>query len=116
MGSGLLVLWCLTQEAFETCSFYKLPLGDNWVLWAQMSISLVWSVFAVILLLLGINRRYQPSRYVALGILSLTVFKVFVFDLGFLGGVLRILSLGGLGISLIFISWLYSRYVKDAYV
>jgi hypothetical protein len=110
--SGFLVLWCLTQEAFEACSFYKMQLGDNWVLWAQMSISLVWSVSGAILLMLGISRKYQPLRYVSLGILSLTVFKVFVIDLSFLNGFLRILSLGGLGLSLIFISWLYSRYIR----
>jgi uncharacterized membrane protein len=77
-----------------------------------MSISLVWSVSGAILLMLGISRKYQPLRYVSLGILSLTVFKVFVIDLSFLNGFLRILSLGGLGLSLIFISWLYSRYIR----
>jgi uncharacterized membrane protein len=36
--------------------------------------------------------------------------KVFLFDLGFLNGPSRVLSLGGLGLALIFISWLYSRF------
>lgn len=108
-----LVLWGLTQETFETCRFYSDTLGSHWDLWAQMAISLVWTVCGAAMLVGGIARAYRPIRLAALGLLSLTVLKVFLFDLGFLDTPLRIASFGGLGLALIFISWLYSRYGLD---
>lgn len=103
-------LWALTQESYEVCRFAQTVLGDNWRRWGQMAISLVWSLFGAMLLIGGIHRRYQPLRVAALGLLCATVVKVFLFDLGFLNGPSRVLSLGGLGVSLLFISWLYSRF------
>lgn len=108
-----LLLWTLTQESYELCRFAQTVLGDHWKRWGQMAISLVWSIFGAMLLIGGIHRRYQPLRLAALGLLCATVVKVFLFDLGFLSGPSRVLSLGGLGVSLLFISWLYSRFGSE---
>lgn len=111
--SGLLLLGGLTQEIYESCYFYRVVLGGYWPRWAQMFISVAWSVCGTGLLVAGINRSYKSLRLAALGLLSCTVIKVFLFDLGFLSGLLRMFSLAGLGLALIFISWLYSRYGKE---
>jgi len=111
--AGALLLWGITQEVYETCFYFRATLGSYWVRWAQMVISLAWSVYGAALLVGGINRNYQPLRLAALGLLAVTVSKVFLFDLGFLSGPLRMFSLAGLGIALIFISWLYGRYAKN---
>ena len=62
------------------------------------------------MLVAGIIRSIQPARLAALGLLGFTALKVFLFDLSFLDTPMRILSFGGLGLTLIGISWLYSRY------
>ena len=62
------------------------------------------------MLVAGIIRSIQPARLAALGLLGFTALKVFLFDLSFLDTPMRILSFGGLGLTLIAISWLYSRY------
>ncbi len=108
-----LLLWVLTQESYELSRFLRTTLGANWPRWAQMLVSSVWSLFGALLLLGGIHRRDQSLRLAALGLLCATVIKVFLFDLGFLNGPSRVLSLGGLGVSLIFISWLYSRFGNE---
>lgn len=100
----------LTQETLETCYFFREHLAPHWGRWAQMAISLVWSVYGALMLIGGIAKSYQPLRLAALALLSATVCKVFLFDLSFLDGPLRILSLAGLGGALIFISWLYGRF------
>ncbi len=110
--AGLLLLGGLTQEIYEGCYFYREALGSYWTRWAQMLISVAWSVYGTALLIAGINRNFKPLRLAALGLLCCTVFKVFLFDLGFLSGPIRMFSLAGLGLALIFISWLYSRYGK----
>lgn len=112
----LLALWGLTQEVYETCYHFRPLLGAHWTLWVQAALSLLWSLFGTGLLLAGIRFRCAPVRHLALGLLGLTVFKVFLFDLSFLGGTLRILSLAGLGVALIFISWLYARYRDQQFV
>ncbi|RYG59591.1 DUF2339 domain-containing protein, partial [bacterium] len=108
--SLFLLLWVLTQEGYETARYFKQTLGSNWERWAQMAVSLVWSLYGSALLLTGIARREQALRLAALALLAGTVVKVFLLDLSFLNGPSRIFSLAGLGISLIFISWLYSRF------
>jgi uncharacterized membrane protein len=109
LGPALL-LWCLTQEAYETCFFLRPSLGLNWERWAQMFISIVWSIYGASLLIAGIKSSWQSARIAALGLLAVTVVKVFLFDLSFLDAAMRVLSLGGLGAALVFISWLYSRF------
>jgi uncharacterized membrane protein len=111
MGAIVILGWGMTQETYETCYYLRHALAPDWQRWAEMTISLVWCIYGALLLIAGIARQYRPLRLMALVMLSATVIKVFIFDLGFLDGSLRVLSLGGLGISLIFISWLYSRFV-----
>jgi uncharacterized membrane protein len=112
-AAGALLLWGITQEVYETCFYHRQVLGSHWVRWAQMVVSLAWSVYGAALLVGGINRNFQPLRLAALGLLAVTVLKVFLFDLGFLSGPLRMFSLAGLGLALIFISWLYGRYARN---
>jgi uncharacterized membrane protein len=87
--------------------------GVNWDRAAQLGVSLVWMACATGLLVGGVARRHQPTRLVALLLTGLTVLKVFLFDLTFLAPPYRILSLGGLGVSLLGISWLYSRFGSE---
>ena len=105
----VLALFSLTQETWEV-GRYLAPRGGEWQRGAQMAISLVWSLFGALLLAGGVQFRVQGARLAALGLLAFTVCKVFLFDLSFLDGAGRALSLGGLGVALIFISWLYGRF------
>ena len=104
-----LALFSLTQETWEI-GRYLAPTGQQWQRGAQMAISLVWSLFGALLLAAGAQFRVQSARLCALGLLAFTVCKVFLFDLSFLDGASRALSLGGLGLALVFISWLYGRF------
>jgi len=106
------LLWGITQETYEAFYYWhgRGMIGDNWQRVAQMAISLVWTLFGAVLLIVGVMRSLQPARLAALGLLGVTALKVFLFDLSFLDTPLRILSFGGLGLTLIGISWLYSRY------
>ncbi|MGI8426689.1 MAG: DUF2339 domain-containing protein [Actinomycetota bacterium] len=49
----------------------------------------------------------------ALGLLGLTILKVFLYDLSFLAQLYRILSFIGLGLILMTASYVYQRY-RDA--
>jgi len=73
--------------------------------------SLVWLIYAGLLLILGILRASEMLRYGSLAVLLITVLKVFLFDMSDLTGLLRAASFLGLGLSLVGIGYLYQRFV-----
>lgn len=107
-----LLWWGITQETYAAFSYWHATgaLPGDWQRPAQMAISLAWTVFGAVMLVVGVVRSLAAARLTALGLLGVTALKVFLYDLSFLDTPLRILSFGGLGVTLIGISWLYSRY------
>jgi uncharacterized membrane protein len=77
----------------------------------DLAYSLAWAAFAFILLVVGIQRRAAAARYAGIGLLSVTVLKLFFHDLWRLGGLYRIGSLFGLAVVLILVSVLYQRFM-----
>ncbi|MGK6318708.1 DUF2339 domain-containing protein [Sphingomonas sp. DT-204] len=77
--------------------------GENW------GYSAAFLLLAVAWLWRGIATRSHTLRSFGLGLLTLVVLKVFLFDIASSGGLLRIVSLLGLGIALIGIGWAYRR-------
>ncbi|MEI6669239.1 MAG: DUF2339 domain-containing protein [Acidobacteriota bacterium] len=74
------------------------------------SLSVAWALYGTALIIIGINRRYAPVRYLAIVLLAITVGKVFLMDLSVLGGIYRIIGFIGLGLALLLGAWLYQRY------
>jgi uncharacterized membrane protein len=74
------------------------------------SLSIAWALYGTALIIIGINRRYAPVRYVAIALLAMTVAKVFLVDLSAAGGIYRIIGFIGLGLALLLGAWLYQRY------
>jgi uncharacterized membrane protein len=75
----------------------------------QYTYSTVWLVFGIALLAVGFLLRSQPARFLALGVIALTIAKVFLFDTANIAGIYRALSVTGLGVVLLGIGWLYQR-------
>jgi uncharacterized membrane protein len=69
----------------------------------------VWLMFGIALLAVGFVLRSQPARFLALGVIALTIAKVFLFDTANIAGIYRALSVTGLGVVLLGIGWLYRR-------
>ena len=76
----------------------------------QLSISVVWTIYGGAMLTVGIARRSKLLRVMALLLLGLTIFKVFLFDLSSLEKLYRIISFIVLGMILLAVSFLYQRY------
>ncbi len=85
-------------------SFERLPARD-------LATSLVWAVYALVLLAIGMGRRSIGLRWLSLGLFLLTIAKVFLYDLGELRDLYRVASLLGLALSLIAVSLAYQRFV-----
>lgn len=74
------------------------------------SLSIAWALYGTALIIIGINRRYAPLRYLAIALLAITIGKVFLYDMSMLGGIYRIVGFIGLGLALLLGAWLYQRY------
>ncbi len=77
----------------------------------DLALSLAWALYAILLLGLGMWRASGGLRWLGLGLLMLTLAKVFLHDLGALTDLYRVGSLLGLAISLLLVSLAYQRFV-----
>ncbi len=75
----------------------------------HLALSILWTCYAGLLLLFGIQRHSPLLRWQGLVLLGIVVAKVFLFDLSFLARVYRILSFFILGSVLLAVSFFYQR-------
>ncbi len=73
-------------------------------------ISILWSVFALVLLLVGIVRHARQLRYVGLALFSIVVVKVFFVDLAQLDSFYRIIAFIVLGVLVLAASFAYLKF------
>ncbi|MCC6988027.1 MAG: DUF2339 domain-containing protein [Acidobacteria bacterium] len=109
----LLVFWLINLEIADYYSagrYVELDLTRH--LQRDLTRSFAWGLYAITLLVVGLWKRQRGLRLVSLGFLMLTVGKVFLYDLGQLTGLYRIVSFMALGVSLILVSLLYQRFAR----
>jgi uncharacterized membrane protein len=73
--------------------------------------SAVWVGLGLLLLAAGVISGLQTVRYASLAVMGLAVAKVFASDTAHLENLYRVLSLLGLGLSLLLLGFVYQRYV-----
>ena len=110
---GLVLVFALINleisDAFSTGKYAELSFERSYA--RDLTTSLAWALYGLVLLMVGMWRKTRALRFVSLGFLVLTILKVFLLDLSNLKGVYRPLSFLGLAASLIFVSLLYQRFV-----
>ena len=75
----------------------------------ELMTSVMWGAYAAALIVAGLYRRYAPFRYFGIALFGITILKVFFGDLAQLQQIHRVLSFIGLGLLLLFTSYLYQR-------
>jgi uncharacterized membrane protein len=111
--SGLLVVFAWINltviDAFSTGAALELRFERGAA--RDLALSLAWVVYALTLLTLGVRRASRALRWASLGLMMVTIAKVFLYDLGELRDLYRVASLLGLALSLIAVSLAYQRFV-----
>ena len=74
------------------------------------TISVFWTLYAILLITLGIMKRSAYLRWTALILFGITIGKVFLVDLTVLSPPLRIMSFMVLGVILLLASYLYFKF------
>jgi len=96
-------------DAFSTGTRIEFRFSGN--LARDMTHSLAWALFAAVLLVAGVRKSIAASRYAGLGLLVVTILKLFLHDLWQLRGLYRIGSLIGLAVTLMLVSFLYQKFL-----
>ncbi len=112
-----LIFFLLT---IETIDFFQQKIyfaessriGNQLENFMQMSLSVVWLFYSIVLMVIGIWKQTRGIRIISIVIFGFTILKIFSYDLSFLETLYRIFSFVGLGLILLAVSYLYQRY-KD---
>jgi hypothetical protein len=80
----------------------------------DMSYSIAWALFALLLLIVGMRKQIAPVRYASLGLLGITVVKLFIHDLSQLDQLYRISAFVVVAVIAILASFLYQRFLATA--
>ncbi|MGB2886583.1 MAG: DUF2339 domain-containing protein [Candidatus Acidiferrales bacterium] len=108
IAANVYALAALSLEAGDFWGRKPAP-GFDIGLAQQLSLSVIWTIYATGLLLFGLRRHAAGLRWQALVLLGVVVGKVFLFDLSFLDRFYRIVSFLLLGVVLLFVSFYYQR-------
>ncbi|MHB8984060.1 MAG: DUF2339 domain-containing protein, partial [Carboxydocellales bacterium] len=121
--ANLLILWLLSTEITAYFDFRRFiaeyntkgnynPASQPWNLEEakQLTLSAVWAIYSILLVVIGIIKRYKPIRLFSMVLFGVTILKVFLFDLSNLDTIYRIMSFLILGVILIGVSFLYQRF------
>lgn len=113
---GVFLIW-LSSTVEVYSHFHELSRAPNvdyavrraldWT--AQMWVSVLWSVFAAVLVAGGLKWKVAPLRWTGFGLFGVTVLKAFFVDITLLEGVYRIAALVALGLLLLGVGWAYQK-------
>ena len=111
--ANILTLYALTSEitTYYGLSSVIASIGSNVGNISNTMVSVLWALYAIILIAIGFIKRYTPARRMGLILFIVTAFKV-VIDVWSIGELYRIISFIAFGIIALTASFLYAKY-KD---
>ena len=111
--ANLLTLWLLSWEVVASADSDLFALSrDASENVASLGLSLLWAVYAAVLLVLGVARRLRWVRVAGLALLALPVVKLFAYDSQTLEQEYRVIAFIALGLLLLAGGLLYQRYSR----
>ncbi len=112
VAANFLTIWLLSFEIWNYFDTRALNgMAANAAQNAQnLSLTAIWLVYAVILLVVGIARRSRGVRLGGLVLIAISILKVFVWDVFALQTMYRIIAFVVLGVLLLVGGYLYQRY------
>jgi len=110
--AGLALLF--VSSSIECHDSVRSQIGDEKAAWvAQMAISMLWSVFAGVLVFIGIVWRSASLRWVAILLLAVTTFKVVINDMAGFDRIYRIGAFFVLALVMMLAAWAYQRFKPE---
>jgi uncharacterized membrane protein len=95
VGSSELINW---MDITHSAQSYKLGL------------SILWGVYALLIIVMGIWKKKKHLRIGAIVLFAVTLLKLFLYDISYLDTLSKTIVFVSLGILLLIISFLYTKY------
>ena len=108
LAGHVIMLWGLSLEDLAWAS--RTTSEQNLLSVETVSISILFAIYAVILVSAGVATRTAINRIAGLGLMGFVVVKLYLFDVWQLGRVYRISAFVALGALLLATSFLYSHF------
>ena len=115
-AAALLELWWVsTLEAYRyfAASAGAMEVSGEGQWRAQLAVTVTWALFAIALLAGGFLQRQASLRYAAFALLGLSGVKVVLLDMSQARQIYRVISLLGLGLVMVGVSYVYSRILRS---
>ncbi|MCX2718441.1 DUF2339 domain-containing protein [Lentiprolixibacter aurantiacus] len=96
--------WIITSELLHWLDLADVV--ESYKLW----LSILWGLYAMGLISLGIWKKKKHLRIGAIGLFSLTLVKLFFYDIAHLNTLSKTIVFVSLGIILLLVSYLYNRF------
>ena len=115
-AAGVILLFLLLN--IEIADFYAtgaaIAFRFGVTLAQDLTYTLGWLVFGMLLLTAGIYLHNRPGRVAAVALIAVTACKAFLYDMGSLGGLYRVGSLVGLAVSLSLVALALQKFVLQS--
>jgi hypothetical protein len=98
------LLWILSSELVNLMDIFGYK--DSY----KLGLSIFWGIYALALIILGISRNKKHLRVGAIVLFAVTLAKLFLYDIAELGTISKTVVFVSLGILLLIISFLYTKY------
>jgi len=116
--AGVFVLWVLLTEEIYLYWYcrhrYAAPL-ENWEFLAQMYISIMWAAYGALLMVIGFWKNIKNLRYIAIGLFTLLLAKIFIWDTRRVEHLYRIAAFLATGVTLLGVSYMYQFLKKKGF-
>jgi uncharacterized membrane protein len=116
--AAVFVLWVLLTEQIYLYWYCRNRFAEkvpNWRFLAHMYISVMWALYAAMLMAVGFWRKLKLLRYIAIGLFALLLCKVFILDTSTVKSVYRIAAFLATGVTLVAVSYLYQFLRKKGF-
>lgn len=113
--AGILLFMLMNIEIADAFTplnepYISVQFDGNIILAREMTYTIGWGLFALGLLILGFIGRSKGTRYAGMGLLGVTLLKLFFHDLSDSDGIYRIGALMAVAVIAFAASWLYQRF------
>jgi hypothetical protein len=76
----------------------------------KLGLSILWGIYALLLIIMGIAKKKKHLRIAAIILFTVTLVKLFIYDMAHLETIAKTIVFVSLGILLLIISFLYNKY------
>jgi uncharacterized membrane protein len=110
VATNVITLWAFSVEAYRYFNHLEFSSGDDYYSAMQLTLTLIWAIYAVGAVAVGIIIRSSKVRLAGMALLALPVVKLFIFDVFLMEQGYRVVAFVALGGMLLVIGLVYQRY------